>query len=595
MVSDLAIDVTQRAHHAGWGDLMDRITESLLNDFTKTHELGSLPQDRRFEHFASYITVRRHHAETFDTSEIVVGSGGDTGIDAIAIIVNGSLVTDVEAFEDQAERSDYLDIMFIFVQADRSASFDSGKMGNFIFGVQDFFSSTPQLPRTDAVNNAAEILQSIYARSVKFKRGNPICRLYFVTTGRWQDDANLEARRTIAISDLESIGIFREVDFQCIGADAVQRLYNQTKNAISREFTFAERTVIPEIPGVSEAYLGIIPAPIFLSIVCDEDGEIIKSIFYDNVRDWQEYNAVNDEIRQTLESDHNVRFVLMNNGVTVIARTVRPTGNRFYIEDFQIVNGCQTSHVLADQRDLIDDTVMIPLRLIGTQDEDVITSIIRATNRQTEVKREQFIAVTDFAKNLETFFQTFPDGRKLYYERRTSQYDSMSVEKTRIVTPSNMIRAFAAMFLSEPHATTRNYGNLLDKVGNEIFGESHIFEPYYVAAFAAYKLEFLFRNQRLDAKYKPARYHILLAARLLADPAPLARMNSHEMERYCKRLCEILWDIQKADKMFNAAVGAIDAVAEGEFQRDNIRTTTFTEKVVAYCKAAHESASASAG
>src|SRR5262249_11325761 len=150
------------------------------------------------------------------------------------------------------------------------------------------------------------------------------------------------------------------------------------------------------------------------------------------------------------------RFVLMNNGVTIIARTLRPTGNRFFIEDFQVVNGCQTSHVLADAREKADESVMIPLRLIGTQDEDVIRSIIHATNRQTEVKREQFLAITDFAKKLELFFQSFPNGHKLFYERRSHQYDSLAIEKTRIITSSNLIRAFAAMFLAEPHATTRS-------------------------------------------------------------------------------------------------------------------------------------------
>lgn len=88
----------------------------------------------------------------------------------------------------------------------------------------------------------------------------------------------------------------------------------------------------------------------------------------------------------------------MNNGVTVIAKTLRTTGNRFYIEDYQIVNGCQTSHILFDQRDVIDTSVMVPLRLISTKDEDVIGSIIKATNRQTEVKEEQLLALSDFQK-----------------------------------------------------------------------------------------------------------------------------------------------------------------------------------------------------
>jgi hypothetical protein len=54
--------------------------------------------------------------------------------------------------------------------------------------------------------------------------------------------------------------------------------------------------------------------------------------------------------------------------------------------------------VLVENEAAVDDTVMIPLRLISTQDEGVIESIIRATNRQTEVKKEQFFAVTEFAK-----------------------------------------------------------------------------------------------------------------------------------------------------------------------------------------------------
>ncbi len=561
---------------------MDRITQSLLEDFTREHELTALDGAKRFEHFASYVAVRRHHAETFDTFEINVGGGCDTGIDAIAVIVNGSLVTDVEEFRDHFSGAGYLDVMFIFVQADRGTSFNAMKMVNFVFGVRDFFSEDPTLPRSAEVTRAVEIMKEIYDNSVKFKRGNPVCKLYYITAGRWQNDENLEARRKSLEMEIESIGIFNSVEFYCIGANIVQKFYNQTKNAICREFTFSDRTVIPEIPNVSEAYLGFIPAPTFLSIVCDENGEIIKSLFYDNVRDWQEYNEVNDEIRRTLQSVQRSQFVLMNNGVTIIARTIRLTGNRFFIEDFQVVNGCQTCHVLADQRECLDESVIIPLRLIGTQDEDVIAAIIRATNRQTEIKREQFIAVTEFAKKLEAFFLTYEGNARLYYERRTGQYDSMPIEKTRIVTPSNMIRAFAAIFLSEPHATTRNYRSLLDKVGKEIFGENHKLEPYYVAAFAAYKLEFLFRNQRLDSKFKPARYHILLVTRLLTNPAPLAPMNSHEMGRCCNDFCKILWDATKADKLFSEAVDVVNSVAKGDFERDKIRTIAFTERVISH-------------
>lgn len=135
---------------------------------------------------------------------------------------------------------------------------------------------------------------------------------------------------------------------------------------------------------------------------------------------------------------------------------------------------------------------------------------------QTAVKEEQFYALEEFSKYLETFFQAFPEARRLYYERRTQQYGRLSIEKTRIVTPANMIRAFASMFLCEPHRATRNYAGLKSKVGDEIFAKDHKMDPYYTSAFALYKLEYLFRTNRLDAKYKSARFHILLALRLLA-------------------------------------------------------------------------------
>jgi AIPR protein len=98
----------------------------------------------------------------------------------------------------------------------------------------------------------------------------------------------------------------------------------------------------------------------------------------------------------------------MNNGVTIIARNLQVTGHKCSIEDFQIVNGCQTSHVLVENAAAVDNTVMIPLRLISTQDEGVIVSIIRATNRQTEVKKEQFLLLPNFRSSLSVSFVHFP-------------------------------------------------------------------------------------------------------------------------------------------------------------------------------------------
>ncbi len=560
---------------------MDRVTESMLKEFSDEHGIADLPEDRRFEHFAAFITVGRHYSNSFDTEDLLMGKAA--GIDAIATIVNGNLVTDVESLED-VDTSGELDVTFVFVQADRGTGFDGAKIGSFGFSVADFFKSEPSLPRNEEIKAAAEIMTELYNRGPKFKRGNPICRLYFVTTGTWTNDQTLESRRRAAVDDLHATNLFREVTFTPLGADGIQKLYRQIKNAIQREFVFENRITIPDVPGVTQAYLGFLPVPELLKIVKDDNGEMIAGLFYSNPRDWQEYNDVNSEIKETLLSDGKNRFVLMNNGITIIARDIRPTGNKFVIEDYQIVNGCQTSHVLFEQAKTDDRTVAVPVRLIGTQDENVINAIIRATNRQTPVTQDQFFALQEFPKQLEQYFQTFPALRRLYYERRSRQYERLAIEKTRVITQSNLIRAFASMFLQEPHRTTRNYSALKDKVGKEIFVTGHRMEPYYTAASALYKLEYQFRSGKLDAIYKPARFHILMAIRLLGNANSLPPMTSNKMEEYCKTLLEIIWDSSRFEDLIARAAEIVKGAVKGSFDRDTIRTEPTTKAVIAACQ-----------
>lgn len=286
-------------------------------------------------------------------------------------------------------------------------------------------------------------------------------------------------------------------------------------------------------------------------------------------------------IRDTIQSQSRERFVLMNNGVTIITRNLQQLGSDFTLEDFQIVNGCQTSNVLFSQRSKNLNNVYVPLRLIYTQDESVIESIVRATNRQTELKPEQLYALTDFARELEAHFRAVKEPNTLFYERRDCQYDRYpDVERTRIVGPQSLIRSFASMFLDEPIRATRQYKTIRDMVGEDIFVRGHKKEPYYVAAYAAYRLEFLLRNQKLGAEYKPARSLILMTLRYLLDGKRLGWLNSKDTEKRCNAMAKILWDTSKSDALiFKAARMVKDAVGS-PFERDLIRVEPIKEKLL---------------
>lgn len=308
------------------------------------------------------------------------------------------------------------------------------------------------------------------------------------------------------------------------------------------------------------------------------------SLIFDNVRDWQGYNDVNSDIKATLASPAKARFVLMNNGVTIFARSLQATGDKFTIEDYQIVNGCQTAHVLFDSHAGLDDTVSIPVRLIGTKNEEVTNTIIKATNWQTAIKEEQLFALQQFPKNLEAYFGSFPLPQRLYFERRSRQYDGLSIEKTRVVSFDAMIRAFASMFLNEPHRTSRNYKSIRNKIGKDIFSKDQRMEPYYAAALALYLLEFAFRNKRLETKYKAARFHILLAIRILIAGYDMPAFTANKMEAYSTKIISILQDSTQAELLIFKAAKIVDQAAVGNYDRDNIRTEKFTETIVALSK-----------
>ena len=203
------------------------------------------------------------------------------------------------------------------------------------------------------------------------------------------------------------------------------------------------------------------------------------------------------------------------------------------------------------------------------------------TRRKNEITFNLIIPRQFPLQKLELFFQAQEEPRRLYYERRSRQYNrTAGIEKTRIVTLPNLIRAYAAMFLEEPHRTTRNYGSLLERVGTDIFGMDHKLEPYYLAALALYRLEFLFRNQQLEAKYKAARYHLLLAARILATDQVPPRPNANQMVACCNSLVPVFATASEAEELFKRAAEVVDAAAAGNFHRDRIRTQPFTEEVL---------------
>ncbi|MFC6102831.1 AIPR family protein [Olivibacter domesticus] len=567
---------------------MDRITESLMNELLKTLEIQSSGEAKDFEKLVNYTVVSNEYNKTFDVDSIAVGDGNDTGIDGIAIIVNGQLIESTEEIDDLLEKNNFLEVDYIFIQSKTSSKFESAEINTFIFGIQDFFSIQPRLVRNEDIKRFAEVSNYIFSKA-PYLRENPNIKLYFVTTGKWTDDPNLKAVRDNAIENLEQTNLFDKVTFMLYGARDLSAAYRKTKESSSTSITFTNRITIPKINGVSQAYIGLLPFKEFLKIVADEEGKILN-VFEDNVRDFQgDNNDVNGGIASTLNSIDSEIFSVLNNGITIVASTISPTGDQFTIIDYQIVNGCQTSNVLYNNRNGENiEKVSIPVKLIATTDEEVKTRITLATNNQTPIKKEQLASLTQFQRNLEQYYNSYAGDSKIYYERRSKQYNTdNNVLKSKIITVPYQIKAYAAMFLDEPHNVTSYFGAIVKKLNEgkmQIFNNDHTFSPYYTSAYAYYKLETFFRKNNIDSSFKKVRFHILMLFRLLFSNEALPPFNSKKMDNYCQKLLEILNDDIKALKAFKKCTDIIENSSFDKADKQDVKLVSKTKVLIDYAK-----------
>jgi hypothetical protein len=533
---------------------MDKITKSLLDSFSNQNEITRLEESTQFEHFCNFSIASKLFRGSFELDDIHTGSGGDIALDGIIIIANGRLIQNEEELDDVVEANGCLDADICFVQAKTSSNFDGSAIGNLIHGVKDFLSDNPRLVHNQRITELKHVWEKVISMSQHMVNRRPNCKIYYVCTGKWVEDRNLKAIIDSGKEEIEQLGIFESLSIEAFGASEIQKLFHETKNKLSSTINFQNRVTLPDIDGVSEAYLGIIPFNEYLKLIQDEN-KTIHSIFDENVRDFQGNNIVNKKIKRTLEEKKFDLFCVLNNGVTVVASSLTPAGNRFTIRDYQVVNGCQTSHVLHSCQQIEGiEKVFVPIKIIVTANDEIKTSITLATNSQTEVKTEQLEALSIFQKKLELYYKAECKDFKLYYERRSQQYNSdSSVKRNQIISIPIQIKSFASMFLNSPHLVSGYYGTIVNRFNGKIFAEDHKYSPYWVSALTYYRIEQYFRTGDLKNEYKKARFHLMLLVRLLAIGFDLDQFNSKKIDQACERFKSILISEEKSIEIFRKA------------------------------------------
>lgn len=545
--------------------IIDSSTKSFIDEF----HVKKCDACTQFEHFVNYCVITKLYSEAYNSDrqfydKVHTGAGGDLGIDGILIVLNDIVVTSKDQVDDILNRSHHLEPRFIFIQAKTSSEFSTGEMLKTGTGVSSIFDFDTRHTFNSKVEKYFNLLKYIYSKSADFTE-NPECLIYYVTQGKWVGDNNQQTAIASSKQLLVDKGIFSKIQYNCIDADELIQISRELRNQIIKVLPFSKRVSFPVIDGIKEAYIGLIKAKDYITLITDNHQNLQRSLFYENVRGFLGDNPVNSEIEATITNEEKKpQFPILNNGVTIITRDLLCTGDSVKLTDFQIVNGCQTSNVLYKNRAKISEDMMVPVKVISTTDADVIADVVKSTNRQTNVTLEAFESLKPFHKKLQDFYKALEGEYHLYYERRMNEYSKVNgerVNKYQVVSLANQLFSVVSMFYADPHSTHRYYGELLKSYtkSNKVFDENHNLLMYYVSALALYKVDLSMSQGVVSTNYHDYRHHLLLLLRvffLKTDNLPA--MNSNEMERKCKVIMASLKDTKKYELTLKQAIQVID-------------------------------------
>lgn len=578
---------------------MNRILLANLDEFSSQYSFDSVSEADKYEYLSGYCFLAKYRPNATVTKNdilgINVGQGNDWGIDNIIILVNDCLVTDVSEINELIRSNASIRVKIVLIQAKTSASINVSELNTFLKGCRDMLAylanDRENLPTAnEKLQEKLDILDIIYANGNLFDTdgqfGKPRLHLYYVIGGENND--NKDATSSIADNErsVKNFNLVADLKCEIVTANEICSIYQNTRRNTTCELEIQFNMNMPRVERITESHLCLIPFSEFKKIIIDEEGNLIKSVFEDNVRDFQGDNPVNKAMANSIKSGKIELFTAMNNGLTIITRKLTATGTKFVLEDYQIVNGCQTCHVLYENRNIKNiDNLVLMVKIISSEDREIRDSIIVANNNQTEVKREQLTSLLKSQRIIENYYKAQTRFTKLYYERRSKQYSygREKIPASNVITIPFQIRAYVSMVMGEPHLTSNYYGQIIEKFNGKNDSRK-IFDPktspafYYMSALAALCRDQWLANGKIDKIYRHVKHHLLYAITLLLD-RKMPELNSNKAEDYCEYVCAILSDEKKGIELFQKAGELINQTLGRMPEHNDLNDPTLAKRI----------------
>lgn len=535
-------------------------------------EYEDLKESRLFELFTNYCVVSKHFLGRFDPKDVTTDED-DASLDGVAIIIDGDLILTVDdALEVFKTHKTNLAVDVVFCQAKSGEKFKKEEISNFKIGLEDYLSLDPKLPNGKLNAESINILKVVLNNLKKVKNRRPNAYIYYCTTGVYTAEREIKATFDIIERYIKDSELFYSVQVRPLGRGELLKFYAEISEKNEAKLTLIDYFGMPAMPGIPQSYVAIVQAQKYVeSLLQDEEGNLRQSVFEENVRSYLgNENDVNQAIEATLKSaEKKSLFSVLNNGITIVAPelTLTPNTKEIHLTNYQIINGCQTSSTLFENKLLLTDSVNVVVKFIESPDNEGSSDIISATNSQSDIPKEAFFGLRAKAKLVQKNFaaqnQHSTPENLIHFERRQGEYRGTSLQSSRVFDVREVARCYSAMFLDFPHNSARYVAKIFTVGQEALFCEDDHESYYYAACLTLYKYQVLINSKKIGAQnYLKLRWHIIQLFKWICHgKMDVPKPNSNKAEAYATKIISTLTSDDKAYvKIFERCQKIVDSV-----------------------------------
>lgn len=155
----------------------------------------------------------------------------------------------------------------------------------------------------------------------------------------------------------------------------------------------------------------------------------------------------------------------------------------FTLENIQIVNGLQTSYsifnVLSSEKNNENEDRSVFCKIIITQEEESIDSIIKATNSQNSIPASSLRSTDNLQRDIELYLFK----KDFFYDRRKNFYKNKKKPRNKIISINYLAQSLTSILEMKP-SKARTSPTVLTKSDEDykkIFNRNMSIEIYYYA------------------------------------------------------------------------------------------------------------------